>query len=226
MRVRAYTLTVHAGHAPCWMHDKRQGREVLSLANCKPQIRSAAPAGEWIARITPKDMSGRLAYLMRVSERLTRKEYWERYERSRHDSIYKPLARGGWQQLKTPWHVDEESRKRDLSSNSVLLSTEFFVFANSYAQGESGACGLVLPDEYSALSKDGMRAAGHFIDLPEGFLLWVQKQPSLRLANFRVLGEFGSRGCGCCDGGFAPRPSLSQAASSIQKEAAGEKSRC
>jgi hypothetical protein len=56
MRIRAYTLTVHAGHAPCWMYDKRQGREVLSLANCKPLIRSVAPVGEWVAGVTSKDM--------------------------------------------------------------------------------------------------------------------------------------------------------------------------
>jgi hypothetical protein len=74
MNVRAYTLTVHAGHAPCWMPDMQQGREVLSLANCKPPIRTAAPVGEWIAGITPKGTGCRLAYFMQVGERLTRQE--------------------------------------------------------------------------------------------------------------------------------------------------------
>jgi len=72
---------------------------------------------------------------MKVGERLTRTEYWARYERSRHDCIYKPLERGGWQQLENPWHADEKSKEDDLSSDWVLLSTEFFVFANSYAEG-------------------------------------------------------------------------------------------
>lgn len=199
MRIRAYTLTVHAGHAPCWMHDRRQGQEVLSLANCKPLIRSAAPIGEWIAGITPKDMGCRLAYLMQVGERLTRTDYWARYERSRHDCIYKPLARGGWQQLNNPWHVDEKSREEDLSSDWVLLSTEFIVFANSYRDGTIEADGLCLRDEYRALSKEGMRGAGHFIDMPDTFLPWVQKQPKLRLADFVVLRDFGDKGCGDCN---------------------------
>jgi Nucleotide modification associated domain 2 len=199
MRIRAYTLTVHAGHAPCWMHDNEQGCEVLSLANCKPAIRSAAPVGEWVAGITSKDMGCRLAYLMKVGERLTRTEYWTRYERSRHDSIYKPLARGGWRQLKNPWHVDEKSKKEDLSSEWVLLSTEFFVFANSYAEGEAGVDGLALSPAYSELSKEGMRGAGHFIELPDAFLPWVRKRPRLRRDDFVVLKDFGNKGCGCCD---------------------------
>jgi Nucleotide modification associated domain 2 len=199
MRIRAYTLTVHAGHAPCWMYDEQQGLELLSLANCKPLIRDSAAVGEWIAGITPKGIGNRLAYLMRVGERLSRKGYWARYERSRHDSIYKPLALGGWHQFQNPWHVDEESRKRDLSSEWVLISTEFFVFANSYAEGETGAHGLALASAYSALSKEGMRGAGHFIELPDSFLQWVQEQPRLRLDDFVVLSEFGSKGCGCCD---------------------------
>jgi len=198
MKIRAYTLTVHAGHAPCWMHDKSENLELLTLANCKPQIRDAASVGEWIAGVTPKAMGCRLAYLMQVGERLTRTEYWERYKQSRHDSIYKPQARGGWKQLKNPWHFDNESQKHDLSSDWVLLSTEFFVFANSY-EGEAGVRGLALPDMYSELSKEGMRAYGHFIELPDAFLPWVQEQPRLMLGDFVVLKDFGNSGCGCCD---------------------------
>ena len=199
MIIRAYTLTVHAGHAPCWMLDPQHGREVLSLANCKPLIRDAADVGEWIAGVTPKAMGCRLAYLMRVGERLTRTEYWARYQRSRHDSIYKPLARGGWRQFKNPWHVDEKSKRDDLRSEWVLLSTEFFVFADSYAEGEVSDLGLALPPAYSELSKEGMRSAGHFVELPDAFLPWVRRQPRPKLNDFVVLKYFGSGGCGCCD---------------------------
>ena len=199
MRIRAYTLAVHVGHAPCWMFDTQQRREVLSLANCKPRIRDAAALGDWIAGVTPKSMGCRLGYLMHVGERLTRTEYWARYQRSRHDSIYKPLAQGGWKQLKNPWHVDDESREYDLSSEWILLGTEFFVFSNSYAEGETDDRGLALPHAYSELSKEGMRGAGHFIELPDAFLPWIRKQPRLRLDNFLVLKDFGNKGCGCCD---------------------------
>ncbi len=66
MKIRAYTLDVHAGHAPCWMVDKSRECEVLSLANCKPLIRDAAEPEEWIAGVTPTRMQLQLAYLMRV----------------------------------------------------------------------------------------------------------------------------------------------------------------
>jgi hypothetical protein len=181
------------------MHDPSENRDLLTLANCKPLIRDAALVGEWIAGVTPKAMGCRLAYLMQVAERLTRTEYWTRYKRTRHDSIYKPIVQGGWKQLKNPWHVDEKSKKIDLSSGWVLLSTEFFVFANSYVEGAAGVRGLALPHAYSGLSKEGMRGAGHFIELPGAFLPWVQKQPRRRLSDFVVLKDFGNQGCGCCD---------------------------
>jgi Nucleotide modification associated domain 2 len=67
MRIRAYTLTVHAGHAPCWMFDPQRGREVLSVANCKPLIRHAADVGEWVAGVTTKAMGCRLTLPNAVS---------------------------------------------------------------------------------------------------------------------------------------------------------------
>lgn len=198
MKIRAYTLAVHVGHAPCWMRDSLENHELLTLANCKPLIRDAASIGEWIAGVTPTRMEHRLAYLMHVGERLTRFEYWERFKESRLDSIYCPRANGGWKQLKNPWHVDEESAERDLKSEWVLLSREFFVFANSYTDSANAARGLQLPDEYSGLARGGMRGAGVFIDLPGSFLSWVRKQRRLKLTDFQVLRDFDADGCGCC----------------------------
>jgi hypothetical protein len=198
MRIRAYTLDVHVGHAPCWMYDPARNCELLTLANCKPLIRDVASEGEWIAGVTPTRMGHRLAYLMRVGERITRFQYWERYKDSRLDSIYRPKANGGWKQLKNPWHFNEESFTRDLSSDWVLLSRDFYVFANSYSGSETNPRGLVLPDEYSELARGGMRGYGHFIDLPDTFLPSIQKLARLELADFRVLRDFGDDGCGCC----------------------------
>jgi len=89
VRIRAYTLVAHVGHAPCWMNDKSQDYELLTLSNCKPLIRNVATEGEWIAGVTPTRMGHRLAFLMQVGERITRFEYWERYSDSRFDSIYR-----------------------------------------------------------------------------------------------------------------------------------------
>ena len=198
MKVRAYTLAVHAGHAPCWMYDTSQNCDVLTLANCKPLIREVAPLGEWIAGVTPTRMEPRLAYLMQVSERMKRAEYWKRYKDSRFDSIYKPKAKGGWLPLKNPWHWDEESFARDLSSESVLLSENFYVFAHSYSESGTSPSGLKLPAEYCALARGGMRGYGHLIDMPDSFLPWIQEQPRLRLSDFRVIRDFEDWGCGCC----------------------------
>ena len=198
MRIRAYTLDVHVGHAPCWMYDKSEDRELLTLANCKPPIRDVAPVGEWIAGVTPTRMEHRLAYLMQVKKPISRLKYWERYKDSRFDSIYRPNLNGGWKRLKNPWHSDQESFTRDLSSNRVLLSKRFYMFANSYSKYEKSPRGLKLPGRYSALARGGMRNAGHFIEMPNSFLSWIEKQPRLKLGEFQILGEFGVSGCGCC----------------------------
>ena len=198
MRIRAYTLDVNVGHAPCWMDDKSAGRELLTLANCKPRIRDFALEGEWIAGVTPKRMEHRLAYLMHVSEHITRTEYWNRYKDSRFDSIYRPKMNGEWKQLKNPWHLDEESFARDLKSDWVLLSKEFYMFANSYSDHETGPRGLKLPEKYSALARGGIRGAGHFIELSDSFLPWIKKQQRLKLPDFQVLRDFRNDGGGCC----------------------------
>jgi len=199
MRIRAYTLAVHVGHAPCWMYDPSQNCELLTLANCKPKIRDVAHEGEWVAGVTPKGMGYKLAYLMQVDKRVTRTQYWERFEKSRLDSIYRPQRNGNWKQLANPWHLDEESRAHDLSSEWVLLSQDFYVFANSYLEHDTSPSGLSLPERYSGLARGRMRNAGHLIDLPDSFLPWIRKQPRLKLDDFRVLREFGDKGCRCCN---------------------------
>ena len=204
MRIRAYTLTVHVGHAPCWMYDKDRGCEILSLANCKPMIRQAAHenagknTGEWIAGVTPTRMGLRLAYLMRVTKAIPRSTYWARYKESRFDSIYKPNGDSGWIPLENPWHTDEESFARDLSSDWVLLSTEFYVFANSYSEHDKTPHGLHLVPEYCALARGGMQGPGHFIEVPDSFLSWIKEQPRLKMSEFRVLRNVRADGCGCC----------------------------
>ena len=197
MRIRAYTLDVHVGHAPCWMYEKSRECEILSLANCKPLIREVAPIGEWIAGITPARMTMRLAYLMQVDERIRRTEYWKRYKTSRFDAIYKPTTNSKWLQLRNPWHSDEDCA-RDLSSDWVLLSKSFYVFANSYLESQKNPSGLELPEEFSQLARSGMRGYGHFIEVPDSFLPWIRTQPKLALADFRVLRDFHGNACGCC----------------------------
>jgi hypothetical protein len=100
--------------------------------------------------------------------------------------------------LKNPWHRDDESFETDLSSDWILLSTEFYVFANSYTARETTPKGLHLADEYAELARGGMRRFGHLIEVPDSFLEWVREQPRFQLHQFKVIGEFGDGGCGCC----------------------------
>ena len=142
MKIRAYTLAVHVGHAPCWMFDTQQDREVLSLANCKPRIRDAAALGEWIAGVTPKAMGCRLAYLMQVGERLTRTEYWARYQRSRHDSIYKPLAQeaGSNSRIRGMWMMKAESTTFVRNGYSLAQSSLYSQTATPTVRMPHEAC--------------------------------------------------------------------------------------
>ena len=197
MRVRAYTLNVNVGHAPCWMYDVAKGFEVLTLANCKPPVREAAECCEWIAGVTPTRMTARLAYLMRIDRRLSREDYWKEYRRRRLDSIYEPIANGGWYRHKNPWHKDQESFDRDLSSNIVLWSKRFRVFSNSYTEQNTVPQGLTIDPKYSILERGGMRGAGHFLELPDDFLAWVDVHINLNLGEFDVLGDFAVRLAEC-----------------------------
>ena len=181
------------------MYDPNVGCEVLTLANCKPPIRTAAKKCEWIAGITPTRMTLRLAYLMQVNDKLRREQYWARYNSTRFDSIYRPRADGGWFRFKNSWHMDEESFKTDLSSDFVLRNKTFCMFANSYTDHCTEPHGLKLDQNYLALARGGMRGYGHFIELPNDFLSWIEQQPRLALKDFTVLREFVDGGCGCSD---------------------------
>jgi hypothetical protein len=139
------------------MFDPERNCEVLTLANCMPRIREVANETEWIAGITPTRMGLRLAYLMRVDERLPRRQYWDCYRRTRLDSIYK-LVRGHWHRFPNPWHNNKDTRRKDLSSKWVLWSRTFYVFANSYDRKNTAPLGLELDPTYAVLQRGGMRA--------------------------------------------------------------------
>ena len=70
IRIRAYTLVVNYGFAPCRWRKKPDGRyeetNLLTLANCMADMRGVVKGTEWIAGIAPNGMTNRLAYLMRV----------------------------------------------------------------------------------------------------------------------------------------------------------------
>ena len=139
----SYKMTHDTGFAPNPFYG------VLSLANCKPQIRLKKKVGDYIAGFTSKRLCGekvgeeRLVFFMKVSQKLSYFEYFndERYKNKipnksslmseAGDNIYMPdpTENGGFIQLANPYHVKDEM-DHDLSGKFVLISHEFFYFGS------------------------------------------------------------------------------------------------
>ena len=130
-RIYFYKLTVDAGAAPCV-----QGG-MLSLAICKPMIRSRATVDDLIFGFTASslDPRNRLIYAARITKKLTDGEYYEGDKfTSRHDCIYRSqssryVRRGG-----AKFHDKPSDLNHDLGSYpeyaraNVLLSSDFRYF--------------------------------------------------------------------------------------------------
>jgi len=151
-----------------------------------PALRAGAEVGEWVAGITPVRMGLRLAFIMRVNAIYNRADYWRRFARSRHDSIYEPLFMNEeplhiFRQHENPWH-DSNRISYDVDVDRVLLSGCYFNFAEGYDGYENESQGLQLLPEHEALLGKCMRGAGHFKNVPLSFLPWVTTQPTVELA--------------------------------------------
>src|SRR5688500_18388080 len=85
-----YKLTTDNGGAPCVTED------VLSLAICKPDIRSAANPGDWLFGFGDnKGLGGRLIYIAQVTGKLTFGAYYfAKIFSRRADCIYERDAKG------------------------------------------------------------------------------------------------------------------------------------
>lgn len=93
-RLYTYRETADTGFAPNPFHG------VLTLANCKPDIRRTAQVGDWVAAFTAnfvKNVEDKIVYrgksgeekvvwIGRVTKKLTYAEYWELYPQKRPKS--------------------------------------------------------------------------------------------------------------------------------------------
>jgi hypothetical protein len=138
----SYKMTHDTGFAPNPFHG------VLTLANCKPQIRLKKHVGDYIAGFTSKRLIGdkvgeeRLVYIMKVTKKLSYAEYFnDKHFQNKipsesnliakaGDNIYKPAPgeKRGFIQLTNPYHNNKENMDHDLGGKFVLLSNEFFYF--------------------------------------------------------------------------------------------------
>ena len=134
-----------------------------TLACCKPGIRRTAGIGDWIAGLTSKCHGHKLAFAMCVGEALSIAEYWNdaRFLKKRAnfnspcgalgDNIYEPLEIGKTFRQHRSRHSlhnakyppgnperyteveDGALKKRDLSGERVIISTEFVYFGTDAA---------------------------------------------------------------------------------------------
>lgn len=125
---------------------------VLTLATCKPKMRSNTKVGNWIAGWTSSRIAHspteqgkeKLIYLAKVTRKLTFGEYWEQYPQKRAvytkgrnslerfgDNIYQPDAsvEDGFRQLPNIFHK-EDKKSKDLNGKYVLVCEEFYYFSD------------------------------------------------------------------------------------------------
>ncbi len=130
-RIYFYKLMVDAGAAPCVQ------RGMLSLAICKPMIRSGAEVDDLIFGFTAssRDPRNRLIYAAIITEKLLEGKYYERDKyTSRDDCIYE-CRKGRYVRRKdAKFHNNPGDLPHDLGEYpeypraNVLLSTDFRYF--------------------------------------------------------------------------------------------------
>jgi hypothetical protein len=178
VRLYSYCLPFDDGAAP----NPRHG--VCTLVICKPRIRSTAQVGDWIVGTGAKharradgstqDMSGRLIYAMRVSQRMSMDAY-DKYTREhlprkipghafdRGDSIY---DFSGATVVQRPGPHTQGNVETDLSGKNALLSDHFFYF---------GDAAIALPPNLLPIAQNRQ---GHRVRLnepyAETFVSWLE----------------------------------------------------
>lgn len=145
MRLHSYVVRYDSGFAPNPFYG------ICTLATCKPDIRKHAEIGDWVVGTGSADKriqrGGCLVYAMRITETLTRMEYWNdpRFLRKRPnlrgtmkhasgDNIYRWTDdTGGWAQLDS-YHSNPDGSpnaahiSRDTGVDRVLISTDYVYF--------------------------------------------------------------------------------------------------
>jgi len=142
-RVFSYVVASDSGFAPNPFHGW------LTLACCKPRIRSAAENGDVVVGLSAR--CERVVYAFQVEERLAFGAYWadRRFRKKRAkwtgtrrlercgDNIYEPDGGAGFVQQPSQHYDNEKGRERplakarDLSSDSVLAGRRFVYFGGA-----------------------------------------------------------------------------------------------
>jgi hypothetical protein len=119
-------LTTDRGMAPC------VDGGLLSLATCKPKIRSSAEPGDWVLGFYPAPSPpGLVAWAARVSQSLPVGDYQSEFPR-RSDAVYRLLGNGSYKRLRPDYHPTEKELCKDVSAPVLLFHpAETWYFGNS-----------------------------------------------------------------------------------------------
>jgi len=123
-------MTHDTGAAPCVEND------LLTLAICKPQIRSAASPGDIIFGFGSRRHQERLIYAAVVMDKIERAEYYRRPEfAARSDCIYEIAGEKARVKKGARFHQDGSAIRQDIgpgfSKAKVLISRDFRYFGKS-----------------------------------------------------------------------------------------------
>ena len=123
-KIYFYKMTTDNGGAPC------VSENLLSLAICKPKVRSTCSKDDYIIGFGGKDYKGRLIYIARITDKLENGKYYkDKAYSKRPDCIYqydhnsKPSIKQN-----AKYHYKGEHMKTDLSNANVLLSMDNFTY--------------------------------------------------------------------------------------------------
>jgi hypothetical protein len=140
MKLFSYIITSDSGFAPNPFFG------FCTLATCKPRIRSAARAGDWIAGFGSARTvgPGRLVYAMQVAEVLSFVKYDRdpRFQRKKPrlngtaqercgDNIYYRGASGEWRQRRNQNHGPRQFDKDVGRGRQVLVGRRFYYFGSN-----------------------------------------------------------------------------------------------
>lgn len=136
------------GHAPCVDHG------LITLATCKPQIRSTAKVGDWVAGYMPKGIGeGLVTWIGRVAEAVSPTDYERRF-RGRKDAQYRLLDDGHVKRVDPAYHPGIAEQRKDMSAKVLIFDQN--------ASWYFGDRPIELPSMFGVLAASGQ---GHRVNL-------------------------------------------------------------
>lgn len=114
-RIYRYILKHDDGYAPC-VDDR-----LLTLATCKPMIRSTAKEGDWVAGYMPKGLGeGLLVWFGCIDSTMFPTDYEQKF-RGRKDAQYRLDDVGKIERVNSQYHPDQDQQRKDLNAKVLIF---------------------------------------------------------------------------------------------------------